>query len=1386
VERVRTGEWQTMQEQQRMVQLYGRPAILRRARAFMAGENDLTYDRTTGRCSYRMDYEIGRRILHVGINAAEAAAISGAVTVLSGGSGALIAPAIIGSSIGRSVAQAWRGFSGVERGMREELLVARNRYYEKACELADRVGPEEIPQSAILDAEQAYRDANNQADPPENIATEAVERYRRERNQAIKDLVNFVYSSEQNGVVVRRNAEGRPFNDDEQFGEPLEPGDRSQGEPIPGGQSGPALVRGTEVYQPSDLAPTAETLDGMEKNLQAYKTKWEWIENGLSLAGGLGAAARGIIVGKMHEKAFEVMANKLASGEAVKLDIDGNWIRHAVQATHAGFHSLNDLAAHANFLYNSTMEAMMAAAHGDTVVNGAHALGETGLRLGSAISKEAWRQVAVAAGNALSGVVINSIWRGATTKMAQGNFDKQRDLMKTKHEVLRRGLQPESREAELQTEARNRLKTYPEVGQEWIYEDDDGLWHTIEITEMINDPDQPLIRIREFNSDRGYNIIRLMTVEDLLNRESNQIDRGNRTGTQPVRPEDDTVPLDPDDDGIDHGGDDVVEPGDDDDLIDDDDSDVTPGPDDTLVPPPAPGVDDVEPNNTGGGPAGTAEGTGENPNRGSEQLTNEETEEILSRLQISNNEINGRRLDIEMIERYDLVPRFRLEFEGREMWVSSNQFNFDGRLAGLAYIREGDNYRLSPYMMSSSQGTFRFYPGFQVGESGGREDIIWYSKGNGEHSLALPIEMQEQLSGLSQSSVRVEYDDALVVLIGSSNRYNTYGDAVVSGGEFSGVERTPELIPGVPGEDLNDATNPENLVLSAEDEPDFSNVVSEWRSNNVTYGEVTYNVYLSRNGNYRYMFCRDQKDRAWLSQVEIVGSEVNERGLRRRWLNTGALTTPAFEYPDRLGQYANNTVQSGEYVDGYDKFISKIPVVRQFQASLVEGAGGNPDDGKEVKEDKGIETVRFSEETWASADLVCEPFVGENVDLARVSPDQVRAFHEWAKATMEKAKPSLLRVREGSAHRVVDGEYIEFWIPRRPDDNYSVTFELNPTEKIANVLIKNNVGKKLIASWVEGGDETYYFQNGEWHKYGETAGDEDNFRALPPAVELKGLPPARAAEGVDPALVNGANERLARDGIGIKTDETKALPEARELQDPNPALTRDANDRLAEEGVRIGKDKDEAKALPPSREEEHKALPEASVTSDRLAREDLRNLSKDEKALPETSDQSEVNKPAWNYKEGAVSFEYGDKEITVEPGQKWSWRTEFEDQDHVKYTIDSMDQTEYGQLQIKFVGFDPITRPMDEWRSIFEAGQEVIHSDNFPEYRFKGSDIIIKPRDTWSFDIDGKTSLRNIEKISSAGEDGHLRIKFENQEAKVRPEAEWRQIFEPATLVKQY
>lgn len=549
VERVRTGYWEREQEQNRLKALYGNPGLMRRAREFLSGERDLRYDEVTGRAVYRWQYEVGRRALHVGINAAEAAAISGAVTVMTGGSGALLAPAIIGSSIGRGVAQAWRGLSGVERGMREEILIARQRYYAKARELADRVGEEEAPDEIVQNAEQAYRN-EHQADPPETVAQEALERYRRERNAAIRSLVDFVYESEQNGVNIRRDANGRPYNDTDVFGEPLPPGDREQGEPIPGGPRGPAIVRGTEVYQQSDLAPKP-AIDDMENKLQAYKTKWEWIETGLSLVGGMGAVAREIIVGKMQEKAFEGIVNKLASGEAVRLDIDGNWIRHAVQLTQTGIQTLNEMAAHANFLYNSTKEAMMAAAHGDTVTRAAHFLGETGLRLGQAISNEAWRQVIAQAGRALSGVVIHSLWRGATTEMQQRNYTEQRKEMKDTHEVLRRRHQPESRMAGLQREAMNRLKTFPQAGQEWYFQDDDGLYHTIEILNVIDDKDQPMLRVKEFNPDGGPDIISLMTIEDLLARESYEIDRGNRRGTHPVRPE---PPIGPDGEANQGGG----------------------------------------------------------------------------------------------------------------------------------------------------------------------------------------------------------------------------------------------------------------------------------------------------------------------------------------------------------------------------------------------------------------------------------------------------------------------------------------------------------------------------------------------------------------------------------------------------------------------------------------------------------------------------------------------------------------------------------------------------------------------------------------------------------------------------------------------------------------
>jgi hypothetical protein len=93
------------------------------------------------------------------------------------------------------------------------------------------------------------------------------------------------------------------------------------------------------------------------------------------------------------------------------------------------------------------------------------------------------------------------------------------------------------------------------------------------------------------------------------------------------------------------------------------------------------------------------------------------------------------------------------------------------------------------------------------------------------------------------------------------------------------------------------------------------------------------------------MFCRDATGRVWIGSIED-NSEIQSTGLKKSWIEGGDLTTPAFEYKyketDQTGGYGNDKIRNGPYIDMYENYLKKIPVIQEY---LKASAARRPEKG---------------------------------------------------------------------------------------------------------------------------------------------------------------------------------------------------------------------------------------------------------------------------------------------------------------------------------------------------------------------------------------------------------------------------------------------------------
>ena len=512
IREVRTREWRENQRQSRFFERLGRNQdLMGGVRRFLGGENDYTIVTENGRTFARRNIgiEIGRKALNIGWKTVKTGGIMLGVGLLTGGAGSIAYGAVLGgSALARAAVETARYFSQ-ESVQREELTVAREAYADKVEQIADRIGRINPPNA-------------------DQMSQEEISEYHRINNQAIKDLVNLVHNSDQAGVVIKRDEQGRVYFAGGPVGGSIPPG-VEPGEPPPGGPSGPSIHTGTEVYQQSELAPGAKTLDSMEEGLEKSRKRWEKIEEIAAFAGGVAGGIASFLHGQASvvSKAVE----KLSNGDVVQMDINGDGIRHGVQKVSEAMANKYHIASQYIWYHKNPLELVAAQAAKNPIFH----MGQYGARLlneklfGALVSQYRGQQLETVI-PIIAGLLGRLAYRWKTNENQSKHFDIERSNLKQDQEILRRRLQPESRTAQLIREATESGKPYPEPGQEWVYENENG-WHRIEILET-NQPkkDQFFAKVRRFDPEGGDNVIETIRLEDLIFGNSKCLERKDKEG----------------------------------------------------------------------------------------------------------------------------------------------------------------------------------------------------------------------------------------------------------------------------------------------------------------------------------------------------------------------------------------------------------------------------------------------------------------------------------------------------------------------------------------------------------------------------------------------------------------------------------------------------------------------------------------------------------------------------------------------------------------------------------------------------------------------------------------------------------------------------------------
>ena len=330
------------------------------------------------------------------------------------------------------------------------------------------------------------------------------------------------------------------------------------------------------------------------------------------------------------------------------------------------------------------------------------------------------------------------------------------------------------------------------------------------------------------------------------------------------------------------------------------------------------------------------------------KVTDQEREKVYSKL---HSEGTYRVFDINQrsLEYHALSPEFATELEGREFYFTHPFYIDNTRPAVIGFIEDDDhNYVARPFYRSNSQGLWRYMPDF-FSKAEGR--LSHMGKGwneQEEEALNLPIELQNVLHNISENTHTFRFDESRKQMFMSTShqRPDYYEDDRENPAnsfyfEVNHVKRM-RYGDGLSHSNLHEYIPPELLKVHGRHAPNFKNSYMSYETKMPMYGDVTVDCYKSFDQKLKYVFYRDEENRACLSTIE-TNAPLTSHGLRSTWIDGGRFVLPIYEYRSQLiGPYDFFDARSYEkfpthpspeydrYADTFPNYLSKAPIIQDY------------------------------------------------------------------------------------------------------------------------------------------------------------------------------------------------------------------------------------------------------------------------------------------------------------------------------------------------------------------------------------------------------------------------------------------------------------------------
>lgn len=317
------------------------------------------------------------------------------------------------------------------------------------------------------------------------------------------------------------------------------------------------------------------------------------------------------------------------------------------------------------------------------------------------------------------------------------------------------------------------------------------------------------------------------------------------------------------------------------------------------------------------------------------ELTPEQQMQLAAKIEIHGDPYQGNLLTAKELMDAGLGPRHEVRVSDKLTMALSAPYDLgSGRVAIVGYVPDGDRTIVRTYYLSNSHGVWKYLPHYTVNTSG---EINWFGKGYSQASIALPHTLQRAIATLNETAPPIPVKDPKRVFAGTARPTpGSYPNPKSNITYVREVGFNAQPLPGRFAKPLAEQTKRDPLILPStirferqEDQPHYGRAIYSYQQPSNLYGPITIEVIPSNNAELLYHVARDARNRVWIANVENR-SAITSLGVRTSYVDAGNLTTPAFDYNTEVGDYGNQDLRSGYYIDTFKNYLSKIPIIQEY------------------------------------------------------------------------------------------------------------------------------------------------------------------------------------------------------------------------------------------------------------------------------------------------------------------------------------------------------------------------------------------------------------------------------------------------------------------------